>query len=272
MKLPEFNTQKELFKFLVENKNIIIAQKKAILKMSDGVSAYYSHIDKSGQLSKANEPFTPDADEYKVRVVINTTNLLDSHMDVHIPGIWNKSLSENKMIMHLQEHKMAFDKIIADGKDLKAFVKTYSWGELGYSFDGDTQALVFDSTIKKKRNGFMFDQYSEGYVKQHSVGMNYVKLIMCINDESYGAEFEAWEKYYQQIINPEMADKRGYFWACTEAKVREGSAVPIGSNYATPTLDNDLKYEPSSDTHNKNNQPEQSTGIDYKYLRENLNL
>lgn len=256
MKIPEFNTKKELFDFLVQNRSILIARKKEVMKFTESITAYYSHINKNGEVSKLNEPFIPDSDEFKVRVIINTTNLLDSHMDVHIPGIWNKSLSENKMIMHLQEHKMAFDKIISDGKDLKPFVKNYTWGELGYSFDGETQALVFDSIIKKTRNSFMFEQYSKGYVKQHSVGMRYVKLILCINDENYGAEYEAWEKYYPQIINPEMADKKGYFWAVTEGKIIEGSAVPIGSNYATPTLENDLKIEPSEKgTQYKHNEP-----------------
>ncbi len=275
MDIPEFNTQKELFDFLVSNKKILLAQKKSILKYGDSINPYCSHISKNGEVSKANEPFKPDSDEYKVRVVINTTNYLDSHMDVHVPGIWTKSLAENKMIMHLQEHKMAFDKIISDGKELNSFVKNYSWGELGYNFDKDTQALVFDSLIKQKRNQFMFDQYSEGYVKQHSVGMRYVKLVMCVNDESYGAEFEAWEKYYPLIINPEMADKRGYFWAVTEAKVIEGSAVPIGSNEATPTLDNNMKaIEPSiNDTQLDINEPlKESTQIDYKYLINKINI
>ena len=30
----------------------------------------------------------------------------------------------------------------------------------------------------------------------------------------------------------------GYFWAVTEAKYLEGSAVPFGSNVMTPTLNN----------------------------------
>ena len=83
----------------------------------------------------------------------------------------------------------------------------------------------------------MLNQYKQGNVKNHSVGMQYVKLIMAVNDEDYGAEFEAWEKYYPLIANKAEADAHGYFWAVKEAKVIEGSAVPIGSNRATPTLD-----------------------------------
>ena len=60
---------------------------------------------------------------------------------------------------------------------------------------------------------------------------------MAVNDEDYGAEFEAWEKYYPMIANKAEADRAGYFWAVTEATEIEGSAVPLGSNSATPTLE-----------------------------------
>ena len=174
---------------------------------------------------------------------------MDSHKDVHLPGLWTKSIKENKMIMHLQEHKMEFDKIIADGSDLKVYVKNYSWKELGYKFEGTTQALIFESTIKADRNIFMFKEYKNSRVKNHSVGMRYVKLILAINDDSQGAEFEAWEKYYPEITNKEAADESGYFWAVKEAKVIEGSAVPMGSNFATPTLEvkEPLKSTPESE-------------------------
>ena len=141
--------------------------------------------------------------------------------------------------MHLQEHDMVFDKIIADGADLKAYTKNYTWKDLGYSYKGKTEALIFDSTVREERNDFMYDQYAKGYVKNHSVYMMYVKMVMCINepeDLSFGAEYEAWQKYFSEIANKEIADEKGYFWSILEAKVIEGSAVPIGANTITPTL------------------------------------
>jgi len=231
MKTPDFKTRKELFGWLVDNKEMLIAQKKAEMKKADGV--LFNLVNNDKQVSKADG----DGGELTVKAVINTTNLMDSHKDVHLPGIWTKSLKENKNIMHLQEHKMEFSKIIADGQDLKATTKTYTWKELGFDYEGKTEALVFDSTVKKDRNPYMLNQYKQGNVKNHSVGMQYVKLTMAINDEDYGSEFEAWEKYYPEITNKAEADAHGYFWAVKEAKVIEGSAVPLGSNQATPTLD-----------------------------------
>lgn len=235
----EFATKKELFKFLADNKDKLIAQKKAVKKEVDcGVIVSPTIVfDSKLRKKAAGEPDPSSLNSLKVVCIINTTNFLDSHQDLHLPGLWNKSLQDNRMIMHLQEHEMEFDKIIADGDQLKAYTKRFKWSELGYDFKGETEALVFESEILKSRNPFMLNQYANKWVKNHSVGMYYVKMDMAINDEDMPNYFEAWQKYFPQIVNPEMADERGYFWYVLEAKCVEGSAVPLGSNSATPTLE-----------------------------------
>jgi hypothetical protein len=257
----EFPTRKAMFDFMVKNKETLIAQKKAVDKKADAF-IYQPIIVREKPLTqaKADNIIDPiNVDSLKVVVVINTTNFLDRHGDVHIPGIWNKSLVENKAIMHLQEHEMEFDKIISDGDMLKVYTKTYSWAELGYPYDGFTEGLTFESTIERKRNEFMMNQYANGWVRNHSVGMRYVKIDFAINDEDCPNEFEAWNKYYPQIANKEVADERGYFWYVLEAKVIEGSAVPIGSNSATPTISVEQgKSEPEQSTRH-DNEPELST-------------
>jgi hypothetical protein len=241
----EFATKKELFKFLNDNHDKLVAQKKAIFKKEDMSLPIYPTIvfdSKHIATKQQDQPINPlKLDSLKVVCIINTTNFLDSHMDVHIPGLWNKSLKDNKMIMHLQEHSMTYDKIISDGAELKVYVKPFKWTELGFDFPGTTEALVFESEILKKRNPYMLEQYANGWVKNHSVGMYYVKTDMAINDEDMPNYYEAWQKYYPQIANPELADERGYFFYVLEAKCVEGSAVPIGSNIATPTLENGTK-------------------------------
>lgn len=273
MNIPEFNTRKELFDFLVKNQHTIIAQKKAQMKRADAIIFQPEIIHLKSDINKDDQNTGITTNDVRVKVVINTTNLMDSCKDVHLPGLWSKSLKENKMIMHLQEHEMAFENIIADGKDLLAYAKTYSWGDLGYNFSGTTEALVFESLIKANRNPYMADQYKKGYVKNHSVGMQYVKMIFGMNDENYGAEYEAWQKYYPEIANKDYADEFGYAFFIKEAKVIEGSAVPRGSNYATPTLDvTESKSEPLG-TH-KIIEPEviHSKSIDYSYLKNNLKI
>ena len=252
--MEEILHKKDLLKYLESgNKDelmkTLISQKRMHLKKKDCVTPMGCILlDDKGNAMKENVSLSELPDKLKVRVVINTTNIMDSHLDVHYPGIWKKSLSENSMIMHLQEHKQGFEYIISDQSDLKAYTKNYSWRQLGYDFKGTTEALVFDSTVKKlgqkPRCEFMYEQYSKGYVRNHSVGMYYMKIVTCINEpdnEYYGAEFEAWEKYFPEVINQDFALEKGFFWLVKEAKVVEGSAVPLGSNYATPTLDNNLK-------------------------------
>ena len=151
--------------------------------------------------------------------------------------------------MHLQEHKMTFDSIISKGENLKAYVQEFGWGQLGYNFEGKTQALVFESKVKKERNKYMFEQYAKGYVDQHSVGMMYVKILLAVNDEDYGSEFEAWQKYFPLVANKSDAETSGYMWVVKEAKVIEGSAVPLGSNFVTPTIN--IKDQPDLSTDNQ---------------------
>lgn len=230
--IPEFETKKELFDYLVTNNKMLVAEKKKTIKETDSV------IGKSIFAKKSNaEKAELKEDEIIVKVVLNTTKIMDSHSDVHINGLWKKTLSENKKnLLHLQEHVMRFSNVIADYENVKAYTQEIQLRELGFDSDEKTQALIFESKIKRDRNPEMFDQYKSGNVRQHSVGMHYVKIVLCINDKDYGAEFEAWEKYYPQIANKELADNKGYFWAVTEAKLVEGSAVLRGSNPITPTL------------------------------------
>lgn len=265
----EFATKKELFKFLVENRDKLIAQKKAVKKEADCPVIVSPIVVTDPKVSKKAGEKIDNLNSLKVICVINTTNFLDSHNDLHLPGLWTKSLQDNKMIMHLQEHSMEFDSIIADGESLKAYTKRFKWSELGYSYKGETEALIFESDILRKRNEYMLNQYANGWVRNHSVGMYYVKMDFAINDEEWPNEYEAWNKYYPQIANPDVADERGYFWYVLEAKCVEGSAVPIGSNTATPTLETG-KNEPSNGTHNTSEPGKSTLKIDYSYLIKNL--
>ena len=172
--------------------------------------------------------------------------------------------------MHLQEHEREFDKVISD--NALGAVELMTWKSLGFPYNGKTEALVFNSTIQKKRNEFMFNQYSNGWVKNHSVGMRYVKMDLAINSESEydKEEKELFDKYYPVIANKEVADERGYFWVVSEAKIIEGSAVVMGSNSATPTLSVENKIEADNIT-SEQEEPSIDTQKQEKLLKELLN-
>lgn len=241
----DFSTKEDMFAALKENKSDIISAKKMQTKEADALTCVLPKSIKKGQNKADGEG--DDVNTLSAKLVINTTNLMDSHTDVHFNGTWNKSVKEQKSLYLLQEHRMSFSHIISD--KVKASVQSMTWKELGFKLDGSTEALVFDVEIDKERNEFMFNQYSKGYVKEHSVGMRYVKIDLAINSESEydKEEKEVWDKYYEQIANKDVADSKGYFWAVTEAKIIEGSAVVKGSNYATPTI----SVEPLKSTQTK---------------------
>lgn len=272
--LSKYTTKEELFKFMKENKSLLIAEKKCSDKHADAISYIEGYVTEKGDVVKAEPTVSADLlkkDSLRVKVVINTTNLVDSHSDVHMKGIWKKTVKEQKTVYLLQEHQMKFENVITD--TVKASVKEFEWSELGFNFKGTTEALVFDAEISKDRNPFMFEQYAKGYVKEHSVGMRYVNLEMCVDsdDREYREEKAAWDKYYPEIANKEEADSRGYFWAVTEAKMVEGSAVVKGSNYATPTISVKEITEPSEDTQKDNEDSRQSDTIDLGEFKELLN-
>lgn len=238
--LPQFTTDKELFDFLVENEDTIFAQAKSQIKEADAFSHLSIPLKETLNSSKSSAEQAVELlakDVLEVKAVINTTGILDSHKDVHIPGLWDKSLKESgSRILHVQEHKSReFDKIISSGEDLKAYTETVSFKSLGYNFKGTTQALTFDSSVRKNRNKYMHEQYAKGFVTNHSVGMIYVKMLTCIDNEDYPVQKENWDKYAPMIVNQKALEGTKYFWAILEAKAVEGSAVPNGSNWVTPT-------------------------------------
>ena len=262
--IPKELKGKDLFKFVVDNEALIFHAKKGELKKADSLTISNFFIDERGALvSKAaieRPVISESATKLNLDVVINTTNYFDSHWDVHIPGLWNKSLADNKKngFYLLEAHGRRFQDVIGDG--MKGSAQKFSWKDLGFDYTGITEALVFSGSIDKLRNPYMFDQYAKGYVKQHSVGMQYVKMVTCIDDEDYPVQKENWDKYIKIVVNADEAEAEGIFWAVLEAKVVEGSAVLFGSNDMTPTqnveeaktqLDNDTSNQPPEGTEEK---------------------
>ncbi|MDB0602757.1 hypothetical protein PL373_16810 [Tenacibaculum maritimum] len=257
IKIPEFKEKKDLFAYLKQNKAQLIAQKSSMPIYSEANSFPITKINVKTTVSKSNEPVNEDLDVLKIKVVANTALWLDSHMDVLLPDCWEKSINERKhLIPHLHDHIHKIDAKIGEVADI--YSSNLSFSELGIKGTGTTQALIFETDVIKFYNEKVFNQYKMGKINQHSIGLRYIKLDLAINDEDSEKEMEFWNKYIGQIINPEIALERGYFWVVQEIKLLENSAVLFGSNEITPTLDNNVKnIEPSQDTHKS--EPSQDT-------------
>ena len=258
-----FATKKEEIDYLVKHNKEIIEFKKAVVKHTTPTTTDKEKCSTFKALSTSKEH---DTDNVIKRTVIgNTYNWLDSHGDVHLDGTFGKSISERQdKIWHLHDHEQ---KITAKvGIPSKIYEENVSWSDLGIKKAGTTTALMMDSDIRKDYNNLIFQEYKDGNIDQHSVGMYYVKIDFAVNDKDHKAEFKTWKDNIEKIGNKEKAEELGYFYAVKEAKLVEISAVLQGSNELTPTIEaKDIEPEQSTQP-----EPEQSTQKINNNLRNNF--
>ena len=263
-----FATKEEAFKELVLNKKTLLAAKKAVIKHADAIS-YHGNFQEKTEAIKAGNTDLRDVNTITVKAVSNAVNYFDSHGDVSMPGSWNRTAKNTKDGLHLQEHKMQFDKIISD--EVKFSVEKMPWKDLGFDYEGETEVLMMESKVHKEDNPYMFERYIKGKVKNHSSGLRYVNIGLAINSEEKWAreEKEIWDKYIDQIVNKEEVEEAGYFWTVFEQKIIENSAVPKGSNPATPTIS--VESAESTSTTDENSEEESTSQSETKSLT-NLNF
>lgn len=233
----EFATKAEMFAALKLNAEKIIGLKKASIKESDPIGYVVK-----GDTTKADGN-TEVGIGSTIYAVINTTNWLDSHGDVHLNGIWDNSIKDQKnKLYYIINHDLEIGSVIAYPKDVEAYVEPLQWGQLGLNYSGDTQALMFKVLLTESANKDALNAIIGQHAIQNSVRMGYVSMTLCIDDPSddFKQEYANFYKYLPIIANKETAIEQGYFWAISEAKiVKEGSAVLFGSNESTPILYND---------------------------------
>lgn len=249
---------KQKIKNLVENKAQEIELKKAAIKYCEGGVAKVL-----GGKSTTKGLYSNSEDKLERTIIGNTYYWLDSHDDVHAKGCFSKSLKERQnKIFHLHDHK--FERTAKVGNPISIYEKEVQWKDLGVNKMGETEALHMDSEIIKAYNSVIFNEYKDDLVDQHSVGMQYVKIDLAVNDEEYEEEYKLWQDNIDKIGNSEVAQEKGYFWLVREAKLIEISAVLLGSNEMTPTLgaENNSQAEKSLD----------DTEADIKSLQKFVNL
>lgn len=265
----KFASKKELIKYLIKNKADLIHMKKSATKFTDPFFIELLEGKATSAVAKIINSYSQDDEEngmIKRTVIGNTYGWMDSHNDVHIPGIFTKTIQENKNIAHLHDHVFQLDYKV--GEPQKIYEQSMPWRQLGVDKKGNTTCLLMDTEILKVYNPYIFEQYLKKKIKQHSVGMQYVKLFLCVDDEDYKEEFANWNTYIDYVANEDTAIENGYFWAVTEAKLREISCVIAGSNSLTGTI------EPSNKGTHSPIEPQKSTqkkkAINYKFISENL--
>lgn len=263
--IPDISDKADRFSYLRENKNRIIKEKKSsIIEGANCGSMLIPSTGKSEFSSKQNDPVTEDVDRLKVKTVANTHNWLDFDMDVLLKDCAKKSINERKgLIPHIHDHIRRSDAKVGEVDDITLDDLTFKQLGLEAFGSGITQCIVFVTEIIKSYNEKIFNQYKEGRVNQHSIGLQYVQLALGINDPEDKDHFDTWEKHFDKIINKQRAIDLGFFWGVSEIKLIENSTVLFGANEITPTLDNDLgkSNEPAKATH-EDEPPEGTQQVD----------
>lgn len=262
--VPDFATKDALFSFLRTNKSKLVAQKKALPLFSDNLEFGYSksepvkvnHVTKV----KAKADTTEDVDlELQVDIISNVSGWCDSQMDVMIKDSWKKSISDlgasgQKLIYHLKNHNYTTDDII--GKNPTLYVKDLDLSMFNFKSDiKRAQALMMSSIVCEDYDCKTYNLYQDQQIKQHSIGLQYVQIKLCMNskNEEDAVEKGNWDIFYPGVVNKSEVDEASFFWAVTECKIFEVSAVLFGSNILTPVFSTS---QPSTDT---DDQPPKST-------------
>ncbi len=227
-------------KQVTRDKEEAILLKKGAVKFTDSpvlnpILGSVKDDEQNKALLERNLPLDTEEAVYRT-IIANTYNYMDSHDDVHLNNVFKKSLEETKKLFLLHDHK--FEVTAQTGNILKAYEQEGRFIYYGYNSPLDTQALLLDVEIERAKNELVFNEYKEHRINQHSVGMYYVKIDLAIDNQDDKEAYALYRKYLPQIGNAEDVEKQGYFFAVQEARLKETSAVLMGSNPLTGIFDN----------------------------------
>ena len=268
----KFKTKKDLHQFLVKNKAELISMKKSKRKHTDSYTLKKtSPTDKS--LNAINKASILESERSEVVFIGNTYNWVDTYYDVHLDNSFAKSIADTgpqgtNRIWHLRDHNYELTAKVGQFTDIQEL--DYSWRSLGVDRSGSTQALTLTSNLVREWSERIFCAYRTGEIDQHSVGMQYVRLGLAINDPEYVVEYELWNRYFPLLGNPEVAEELGFFYPVFEARLFETSCVLEGANSLTPVIEaqifkpeEEAQFKPDEENQFKPDEdkaaPEQST-------------
>jgi len=170
--------------------------------------------------------------ERTIKAIANTYFYIDSDQDMLIPGCAKKSIADRgplssavAKIKHQADHNLNTRNAV--GRITVLDERKYEGNDV----------LYFESFIPDTMKGENdLGNYQEGLFDNHSIGFRYKQLELAERD-SQEAEWAAnWAKYYPMALNPEEADKYGYFYVVKEIELFEISVVSFGMNTLTPYL------------------------------------
>lgn len=250
----EFNTKKEMFSYIKENKeNIVKSLKSQVKTKSVNIFGFYNPTN----LTVKN---IPNLDEKYFYPIISNTNFLDSHNDVHLDGSMNKTAKEQQgKVCYTTDHEIKINNIVAYPEDVEMLIENLDFSQLTKEYTGKTECLMFKIPKTEIINASFKKSQEKGKKLQNSIRMIYVKIDIGFNDNDpeFAQEKQYYDEAYQKCVNKQDFKGVDVVTLVRELKIHmEGSAVPFASNPIThieskEAVSNDTSnIEPSDDTQN----------------------
>lgn len=259
----EFQSKEALFAELRKTHSDLIAFKKGeIQKSCDKGVSIKCHV-----LKECDSIKSLKIDPAYYYIAVNSTWILDSHEDLHIDGIWNKSVKEQQGQNYLVcDHELTIDDTIVRKEHVEMMIVDLPFALLGKPYSGDTQALVYKVPKDKVIHAKAKEWLDSGDDIEASVRMQYVTILFAMdsNDPEDATLKKNYDNYIGKIANKDDFEYIPYFFIIIEAKnVRESSLVIAGSNPATGNIKDN---EPSKGTQIKEEQrPPDSSVVKSNY-------
>lgn len=228
-------SKEEKFNFLTTYEKEIINSKKATIKQCDNFNFNPIPV-KAIEQSKAAQIVEMEVDKIHVKVVANVANYIDSQLDMLLIDSWKKSITERRdLIWHMKNHEYSTDAKVGEVTDI--YGQMINLLDLGINKVGQTQVLIFETDILKEYCEKTFALYKNRGIKNHSISLSYVNIVLAVNNKDNPAQYKNWEMYLPLAINPEVAIENEYFFVVKEEKILENSCVWRGASDITPTLE-----------------------------------
>jgi len=245
----EFSTKEELFKSLKENLNVIEDQKKA--KIYESYKKGQSMTMKTIDVSKLDieQQKALKLDDAYYYVAFNSTRILDSHEDVHIDGLWKKTIQEKQFKNYVvTDHELEVLNTVVRKEYVEIFTAKVPFSILNKSYSGNTEVLIYKFPKDKVQIPIVKEWLDSGDALEGSVRMRYINFVFCADSNNpEDEEFKKnYDKYIDYIANKEDFEYIPYFFAIIEASnERESSFVIAGSNHVTGQIQNNKQAEKS---------------------------
>lgn len=243
----EFSTKEDLFKELKENLSIIEDQKKAKIYESykKGQSINMKAIDIAKFDIEQQKALKLEDNFYYI--AFNSTRILDSHEDVHIDGIWKKTIQEKQFKNYVvTDHELEVLNTVVRKEHVEMFTAKVPFSVLDKNYNGNTEILIYKFPKDKVQIPLVKDWLDSGDELQGSVRMKYIKMAFCVDSNNpEDAEYKKnYDKYIDYIANKEDFEYIPYFFAILEASnEKESSFVLYGSNSVTGQVTDKNKQE-----------------------------